>query len=257
MKNSIILAFAFLISSFSFAQPTVGMDFDALDCNGTNQHLFADLEQGNVVIIEYFMLNCGSCIVAGNLLEDMKTNLETQFPGKIKSYAIGFQDSYTCTNISAWVTNNGFSSIPMDKGAEQVAYYGGMGMPTVVVLGGNDHLILGEPFIGVETSDTALMANSIRVFFGEPSLGIQESDVELTNFTFYPNPVNTVLTIDFPYVNEALFTVFDVNGRKLKQSSVSKSSSHTMDLSDLQNGTYFLKATTEKGSALKKITVNR
>lgn len=256
MKYKITFALSLLAASYSFAQPTVGMDFDTTDCNGNNQHLFADLDQGNVVIIEYFMLSCGSCIVAGNKLEAMKTDLEVQFPGKVKAYAIGFSDSYSCASITDWVTSNGYNSIPMAKGAKQVAYYGGMGMPTVVVLGGTDHAILGSPYIGLQTSDTSLIANSIRTFFGEPSLGLQESEEFNAKVRLFPNPTNSQIEVSLIEAQSVSMEILDLNGRLIQSlGNFENFTSKSFDLSGLNQGSYFLNIQSQKGNTRKKFTV--
>src|SRR5436190_12402066 len=144
-----IISFVLLFAAITAFAQTTALNFNRKDCNGVDRHLFADLDSGKAVILEYFMINCAPCPAAGIKLEAMKANLLTQYTGKVISYAIAFNNTYTQTQVKNWVTGNGFSMIPMDSGAAQVAYYGGMGMPTIVILGGKTtHSVLGSPYIG-------------------------------------------------------------------------------------------------------------
>ena len=85
MKTIRLLLFSAAITAgINATSQTTAMDFTLNDCNGTPQHLFTDLDAGQAVIIEYFMTSCGSCVVAGDALEDMKTNLLAEFPNQTR-----------------------------------------------------------------------------------------------------------------------------------------------------------------------------
>src|SRR5438270_7109205 len=99
-----ILPFVFALFVSSSLAQTTALNFNRNDCNGVNHDLFTELNAGNAVILEFFMLSCSACVTAGQKLESMKATLLAQYPGKIKSYAFGFQDSYTCASIKNWVT---------------------------------------------------------------------------------------------------------------------------------------------------------
>lgn len=206
----------FYSANQSFGQSTA-MDFNTTDCNGVQRHLFSDLDAGNAVILEFFMLNCSSCVTAGNKLEVMKSTLMNEYPGMIKSYAIGFSNSYTCTQISNWASTNGFTSIPMNGGAAQVAYYGGMGMPTIVILGGGaNHSVLAGPYIGFTTSDTTSMAANIRSFL-DVSTGNENPIALTTGISIYPNPANDILNIkiEVKKAGNLFIDVIDMLGKQV------------------------------------------
>lgn len=207
-----------LFAATGLAQ-TTAMDFEGVDCNGNMHHLFADLDAGNAVILEFFMNNCSPCVTAGTKLEAMKADLLAEYPGMIKSYSFGFNNSYSCTTVANWVNNNGFTSSPMDSGATQVAYYGGMGMPTIVILGGGtSHSVLGSAYIGFTTSDTTTMASDIRDFLGTAT-GIVEVAPLSAGVHVYPNPSNGF--VNFRYeVEEAgklVVNVLDLAGKQVYQ----------------------------------------
>ncbi len=107
---------ALLSASIATAQPTTAYDFNMNDCSGNMHHLFAELDSGNVVIMEFFMLSCSPCVDAGNELQPMIQNLKSSCSNKIKFYHFGFTNSYTCTQITNWVNTNSYSSVPFDSG---------------------------------------------------------------------------------------------------------------------------------------------
>ena len=210
---SIILGAALAFTSISSKAQTAAMGYDFIDCAGNSQSLFADLDAGKAVILEFFMTSCSPCITAGQTLEVMKADLMAEFPGMIKAYAFGYTNSYTCSTINSWVTTNGITSIPADSGALQVAYYGGMGMPTIVILGGGTgHTVLGTPYLAYTTSDTTIMATDIRNFLN--GTGINENNI-ISKLNVFPNPCNEAVKISFELkeISNVKIELFDISGR--------------------------------------------
>lgn len=265
MRRIFYLAVCLTISmSFSNKgkSQTNAMDFTIVDCNGGSHNLFTDLDAGKAVIIEFFMTSCGSCITAAALLEDMKANLATEFPGMVKAYAFGYNNSYTCSTVNNWVTTNGVTSFPSDSGATQVAYYGGMGMPTIVILGGGtSHLVLGTPFIGIVPGDTATMANDIRDFLN--GVGISENDKSISDLNTFPNPVNDILNLSFNLSenSDIKIDIVDLTGRMVlngkTQSYLAGTVNSSVDVSILATGNYLVKISVNGSMSEKMISVVR
>lgn len=245
----------------SFGQ-TTAMDFQGLDCNGGMHHLYDDLDAGNAVILEFFMLSCQPCITAGNALEAMKTDLLAAYPGRVKSYTFGFSNSYSCTNIANWVSSNGYSSFPMDSGAAQVAYYGGFGMPTVVILGGGSaHSILGTPYTqGFSANDTAGAAANIRGFLNTAT-AVQEPEIEGANVSIFPNPATDRIQLSIGMPQQGLLTVevLDITGKQiaiLMKGDVSAGEfRQSFGTSMIPGGCYLLRVTTAAGTSTHKIAI--
>ena len=77
------------------------------------------------------------------------------------------------------------------------------------------------------------------------------NDIFDASFKMYPNPVNSVLNLDnISNVNN--ISVYNITG-KLLRSIENYSVSTSLDLSDLLNGVYVIKFTTEEGVAAKQI----
>lgn len=245
------------VCTISKAQSTA-MDFNRMDCNGNMQHLFADLDNNDVAVLEFFMTNCNSCIVAGNKIKPMYDGLEAQHPGKMHAYSIGFNNSYSCATVAGWVTNNGFTTIPMDSGAAQVAYYGGFGMPTVVVVAGANHDVLFST-VGFTTGDTATMGTAIRNFFATTALDALPESV--TSFKAFPNPTSSDLTLEMSLKEAAnvSFELSNLAGQVVKSISTEKMAagtfSQTISTTGLAEGLYVLKANVNGVSTSRKVSV--
>jgi len=88
---------------------------------------------------------------------------------------------------------------------------------------------------------------------GNPSLGTQDFLSE-TNIALYPNPANTKVTINLKESIEADLRVFDMLGKLVfYEADVSISNEHTLDISELNNGIYFIRINSEKGAVTKKL----
>lgn len=91
--------------------------------------------------------------------------------------------------------------------------------------------------------------------FGTPALGI--NNLELSRVTVYPNPVNDIITIESNLLNEAVqLQLTDVLGKEIKTRMLTNTKA-TIDVSDVQEGIYFLILQTSNATATKKIIVHR
>ncbi|MFI5203787.1 MAG: T9SS type A sorting domain-containing protein [Flavobacteriales bacterium] len=236
------------------------MNYSFMDCAGNPQEIYADLDAGKALILEFFMTSCSPCVTAGGVLETMKADLLAEFPGMIKAYAFGYSNSYNCATVNNWVSTNGFTSIASDSGAAQVAFYGGMGMPTIVILGGGTaHSVLGSPYIGFNTNDTTSMATNIRNFLN--GTGINENTTTLTNLSVFPNPANADVNISIHLSASALVKIemLDITGRliqtvaneNMQQGSVTK----TVSTASFSEGNYLIRVTANDMVTQQKLNV--
>lgn len=217
MKKARVLLIALMfVITISKAQ-TTAMQFTGQDCNGNNVDLFADLDAGKAVILFYYMPNCGSCPPPAKKIQTMANNINVTYPGKVKGYAFPYQDVTTCSYSQGWVNSNGLSGLyaPMDSGAQQVAHYGGFGMPTVVVVGGADHKVLFST-LAFSTSDTTEMRNKIVALLSG-STGIADLPQGVNSFNVYPNPAadQFVVNIDLKAYADVLIDVTDLTGKQV------------------------------------------
>lgn len=125
--------------NFSVPESPIYNTKNWMNTNVLNQQkveLWNMLDSGYVIIHEYFMIDCRPCITAGKGLEKVVASLKAKYPGKIKYYQTVYENESTDKMAKKWVKENKFNPDALFiKGADEVAFYGGMGMPTIVVLG--------------------------------------------------------------------------------------------------------------------------
>ncbi len=256
-KSLIILSFLGLTTT-GFSQ-TTAMQFNGVDCNANSVDLFADLDAGKAVVLFFYMPNCGTCPPVASKIQTMANNINATHPGLVKGYAFPFQNSTTCTYSASWVADNNLPLYaPMDSGAVQVAYYGGFGMPTVVLLGGanQDVLFVTQDF---NTSDTTTMRDLILNTFTASTPELKE---EISNLSVFPNPSTDVMTINFNLLtsSESFIELLDLKGSRvlvmeneqLNQGAVQKE----LNVSALSAGSYILKVHANGTVATQKVNVS-
>jgi len=116
-----------------------------------------------------------------------------------------------------------------------------------IILGWDDG-ITDNPRQVVVTQDTVF---TVRCQWME-GVGIGETEDKSYELRVYPNPAHGAVTVKVS--NPATLTVLDLAGRVVVAPQ-SLSSSVTLPLTDLPSGTYFLRVTTEEGTAVKKLIV--
>lgn len=259
MKKSLLLLLALMTVTISKAQ-TTAMQFTGADCNGNAVDLFADLDAGKCVILFYYMPNCNSCPPPAQQIQAMANNITMNHPGMVKGYAFPFQNSTTCAYSSTWVSSNGLSGLfsPMDKGATQVAYYGGFGMPTVVLVGGKDHKILFST-LSFSPSDTTFMRDKILETINATE--VNELPTSVSSFRIFPTPAsdNVSIRLDLKESNNVLIDITDLTGKQVAVILNGKQTgtvTEQFSTSMLSNGNYLVRLQVNNQTSLQKLTVN-
>lgn len=257
MKKIITLSVLTLcFGSFGFGQ-TTAMNFSGMDCNGNSVDLFSDLDAGKAVMLIFYMPNCGTCPPVASKMQTMANNINATHPGLVKAYAFPFQNSTPCSYSSNWVMNNSLSLFaPMDSGAVQVAYYGGFGMPTVVLLGGanRDVLFVTQDF---NTSDTTTMHDLILNTF---TAGVEEQTIN-AQLSAYPNPAADQLTVSFRAQSdsEAWIELTDLSGKQVlvvgKEQWNKGTIEKQLNVSGVPAGNYLVRVHMNGAVATQKVNV--
>lgn len=256
-KIKIGIVSALLLLSISVNAQTTAYDFQGDDCNGNPVNLFSDLDAGKAVVLFYYMPNCGTCPPIAANVQAMSNKINALCPNLIKGYAYPFQNSTTCSYSSSWVTDNALSLYtPMDSGAYQVAYYGGFGMPTVVLVGGSNHDVLWSTQNFVD-SDTTVMRD---IILGMSCLGLQEQGMNAASIEVYPNPASETCSIEFnnEIASATKIRVLDMTGKILFEKNIQgKNTKETieLDVSHLSLGTYFIQLSNDQHFITKKLEV--
>ena len=230
---SLVTALAF---ATSLQAQTTALDFTANDCDGMAHTLFTELDAGNVVIIELVMMGCQPCVTAGNSL---KNNVlpNVSDPSRVKLYSIGFTNGINCTQMNSWKTSNGFTHTVFAGMSAQTTHYGGMGMPTIAVVGGGDHTVFYTDQ-GHSDSENPAILTAIEAALAV--VGLQETAVRTVGVS--PNPTNDVLTVNGPNWTKA--KVMDLQGRSVLSVQLNAGK---LDVSALPAGMYVVRLSDADG----------
>ncbi len=239
--NTLHTALFIALSTATSAQ-TVGLDFNADDCDGASHHLFSDLDAGYAVVLDFVMMNCPDCAPATvAIAQDVIPN--TTDPARVKFYSIGFDDMITCPEITSWATAGGITHPVFAGMSDQTAYYGGMGMPTIVVLGGGSTHGVYYQHLGYVVGLNGIITNAIDLALAE-AIGVEENAAQA--ITLGPNPVMGTLVLNGGYVAA---TVTDMQGRVVIRSA--RVTTNTLDVSNLPPGPYLVELiAADKSSAV-------
>ena len=75
---------------------------------------------------------------------------------------------------------------------------------------------------------------------------------QIPSLVVYPNPTNSIVTIESPVSNLKGVSVYSISGRLLLNKEVS-ANKITIDVSGFATGTYFIKATSKNASSVIQI----
>lgn len=117
------------------------------------------------------------------------------------------------------------------------------------------YLSIGEP-MNTEVSGGEIMIS--QGFLNVTIAGIvSDTDVLLSEvIKAYPNPVGTHVTIDMPEMNGTYFyELYDLTGQVIKKEGLN-SSKQSVDFSDLNAGSYFMKVVKDNKSS-KTLKINK
>jgi thiol-disulfide isomerase/thioredoxin len=262
MTKSILIALAFIFTASISKAQTTAANFIKKDCNGTMHNLFNDLDAGKVVLLHFFMSNCGSCPPPAQKIQAMAKNVMKTYPGSIIGYAVPFNNSTTCSYASTWVSSNNLTLYtPLDSGADMVSYYGGFGMPTVVMLGGKDHKILFST-MSFSTEDTTTMRDSALAFLQRTTGLIHAIKPDLLSLNLYPNPANDKVQLELNLKQSSTISidVMNVLGEvvaNVYQGNVNSGLFQSeVKTNDFKAGVYFLSITADQEIYQHKFIVN-
>lgn len=252
MKRLLLLPI--LLAATTSHSQSVAMDFNMSDCDGNMHHLFSHLDSGYVVILEFFMTSCNPCIEAGQHLEELRNDLIAEHGNWIKFYHFAYSNSYDCSTVANWVDSYGFTSVPFDSGALQVAYYGGFGMPTIAVVAGSSHQVLFKK-IGFVPGDTGTIGTAIRSYFNPSGI---TAPVTAT-FEVSPNPASQSVTLRLNGPGGQLrLSLLDLSGQEttlLSESIAAGEVTRSMPLHDLPAGIYFVKTELNGNTSVQKLII--
>lgn len=250
------LSLILIAINFSFAQ-TTAIDWTKNDCNGVNHNCFTELDSGKVLLCEYVM-TCGTCISAANYLEQMYQDYAASDPGKVKFYAIDWNTSFTCSSFQSW--GAALSCSLFLNGYDEVNYYGGMGMPTIVVLGGTDHHVYYSKLGFNHNADDQDVRDAIDQALNS-NTGLNEMNTQANTLNIFPNPATTSASINYSLTtaSEVSLDVVNMLGQKIQTINLGQQSAgenhYVLNTEMLNSGLYFVQINIGAAKEVSKFSV--
>lgn len=260
MKKTILLFTLILILFASSSRAQFPIQISGNDCDGVPHDLFAELDAGKASVLFYFMDNCGACPPPALAIQVMMNNIMDVYPGMMTGYAMSYLNSTSCADISDWVANYGHLFAPYDSGEYQVAYYGGFGMPTVVLVGGsgaNKRVMFSTQ--SFTSSDTTIMRDSVLALFNS-TIGIADLPSSVSTFDVYPNPAseNISISINLRENSHLKIDIADISGRQLAviiDKKLQGIVNRQFNVAELPDGNYLVRLQANGKTTSRKITV--
>jgi hypothetical protein len=193
---------------------------------------------------------CQPCITAGNILLNLKAQRDVSHPGKIRIYQTAFMNGNTCQEMTDWANDNNFTANTQFRdGQFEVGYYGGMGMPTTVILSGTDHKVWysHQGSLSSASDQAAFLTGLDSALAG--SMGVQSNN-GVKGLTYGPNPSRNVM--NFSASERVIkYSVSSIEGKVLRQNVTNNAiagASQTVNLQGLPSGLLLIELQGEKGS---------
>ena len=239
MKAIVFLMLLIGLNINGMAQKTTAQDWTRTDCDGNTHSLFGYLQGGQIVMMQFDMMNCIYCTTAATYTDKIYQRFNISHPGKLVMVSMGYTNSTVCSDMQAWKNKYGFTFHTIEKCPNELAYYGNMGMPTIVIAAGWSHKIFyyKEGFQASDTTAINAALNSALVVSGiQP-----ETEPSSSHITLEPNPASSMLTISLGEQKAEQVVLADLTGRTLlTQNNTDKSNLFNLPLQSLRAGIYFV-----------------
>lgn len=98
-----------------------------------------------------------------------------------------------------------------------------------------------------------VITNTFETEFVDDPLSVSEYD--FNGFNMYPNPAKDVLTIKLNNISSANLSIYDIQGKLIKERTISNEQNLELSVSDLQSGMYFVKLNTATKEMVKKLII--
>ena len=246
MKNFTYLIAFLLTINIAVGQVPIdtAINFSVKDIDGTNIELFSILDEGKLVVIDFFSTSCGPC---GVYAPDFQASYEDfgENNGNVFFVSICWGDDNAGVAYFDSIHGLTHPSVSGSQGGGNLVYndYQVISTPTVILINPEREII--ENFIWEPTQANL---NAVITAAGGSMVGI-EDDITLDedNIMIYPNPASGRVNIKTIVTTSALYNieVYNLLGTRVHRSDpdLFNSGSHVInaDLSGLPEGTYFVR----------------
>jgi len=237
----------FIIFTVNIAQAQVPLDtainFSVKDIHGTTIELFSLLDEGNLVVIDFFSTSCGPC---SQYAPDFQTSYEDfgENYGNVFFLSICWGDDNAGVAYFDSVHGITHPSVSGSQGGGNVVYtnYQVLSTPTVILINPDREIV--ENFIWEPTNANL---NAAITAAGGSMVGLAEGVSNNDALFVYPNPARDRITLKTEVETSALYhmEIYNLLGTRVFQSDpeLLNSGEHLMeaDLGSLPGGTYFVR----------------
>jgi len=244
-KLTLLLIILFAIKvSFGQTQLDTALNFSVKDIHGNTIELFEILDEGKIVVIDFFSTTCGFCIL---YTPDFQASHEDfgENEGNVYFMKIAWGDDNAGVAYFDSTYNLTTPSVSGSEGGGNKVY--------------NDYMIQATPTVIVIAPDRAILEqqvweptreniNAAVIAAGGSLVGIGDGPAENpTPLNIYPNPSRGLISISFELENAAGFAleVYDLMGKKvfdgLEKSFPAGQQKIEVDLTGLTEGAYLIR----------------
>jgi hypothetical protein len=258
MKKILLLFITLQITTLHLLGQTYATDFNANDCDGNNHQLFSELDAGKVIVIAWVM-PCATCITDPlSAFYDVQS-YDSSHPGQVLFYMADDYANTSCSSLESWAANNGMSNcIKFSDAAVNMGDYGIPGMPKIVVLGSSSHKVYFN-----QNSGSLGISTAIDEALDDIANGLVENANFNLNINTFPNPANNQLTVSYELKQPSNIDleIYNLLGARVISFKKNNSTgagkySEKIDVSNLSNGTYFLKINSNQKNHTIKFSVS-
>ncbi len=258
-KVNMVLVFL-LIGIQSFSQ-TTATNFNSSDCAGNNHDLFAELNSGKVIVLDWVM-PCASCLIPSKTAYNIVQTYATTNPGKVVMYICDDYANTNCTSLSSWVDGNAMpNTVKFSNNIIKMTNYGVAGMPKIIVMGGINHTIYFNE-INTASGNSTKLQDAIKSALAAASIP-EKPVLSFSSLNLFPNPAVNSSTISLTLINPSEVTIelFDYVGQKVTTVLANEKLSQgenkiNFSTQDIANGFYFIKVSDGSGYKILRFSVN-
>ncbi|HET9136497.1 MAG TPA: T9SS type A sorting domain-containing protein [Candidatus Kapabacteria bacterium] len=257
----VFLALAAIILSVHTAsaqKPAAATDFTVTDCDGTEHHLFTELDNNHVVVME-FVMGCLPCVQGRSAINKVAQGYALSNPGQLQTYTFGFSSNVDCSSIQSWMTDNNFTGTTFAGNDDINTSYGAAGgMPTIVVVGGTNHKVLYWKK-GFANKDTTAIKAAISQVLGSQASVASSNDNESLKVNPNPAASKATLTIDCLKSDSREIGLYNSAGILLLSIYTGNltEGTHAIDFSTeaIVSGMYYIRVTTAGKTTVLPLTI--
>jgi len=250
--------FYLLLFTFSqFVQAQSAPDFTFTDTEGVTRNLQERLDEGYIIVLDFFYVDCPPCEDTGAELEAIHNDYDGKnveiwsiSPFDSVAHIQAFQEEHNFTYIAGGIEGGGWDIVELYSDSLTLEYY-----PTISVICPNGDLTWDIwPYTTNGAPEWRGPIESCGVYDISVTSATENIEVEYPS-TLFPNPAQDIINIDFFTENteDVHATIYDITGRQIIQNMLSISNAgqqnEQLTINKLLSGNYVLRLT-QNGNSL-------